>query len=141
VVDRTVLAAKLAAVRDAVARIREVLPASFEAFERDRTAREVVLLNLFVALQECTALAAHWLSDEGLAVPPTYRETFASLAEKGVVDADLAARLGSAAGLRNLIAHRYGAVEWGRIHRVATSELDDLIRFCEKIAQNVDASS
>jgi uncharacterized protein YutE (UPF0331/DUF86 family) len=141
VVDRTVLAAKLAAVRDAVARIREVLPASFETFERDRTLREVVLLNLFVALQECTALAAHWLSDEGLAVPPTYRETFAALAENGVVDAELAARLGSAAGLRNLIAHRYGAIDWRRIHRVAASELEDLLRFCETIARNANASA
>lgn len=140
-VDRTVLAAKLAAVRDAVARIREVLPASFETFERDRTLREVVLLNLFVALQECTALAAHWLSDEGLAVPPTYRETFAALAENGVVDAELAARLGSAAGLRNLIAHRYGAIDWRRIHRVAASELEDLLRFCETIARNANASA
>jgi hypothetical protein len=31
--------------------------------------REVVILNLFVALQECLSLAAHWLADAGLDVP------------------------------------------------------------------------
>ena len=45
------LARSLADVRDAVARIRAVLPADPASFERDRTAREVVVLNLFVALQ------------------------------------------------------------------------------------------
>jgi len=66
VVDRPLLAKQLATVRDAVARIRAVLPPSREAFEADRTAREVVVLNLFVAIQACLDLAAHWLADEGL---------------------------------------------------------------------------
>jgi len=68
-VDRAVLDSKIASVQDAVVRIREVLPASADAFVADRTAREVVALNLFVALQECLSLAAHWLADEGMEVP------------------------------------------------------------------------
>ncbi|MBI1959753.1 MAG: DUF86 domain-containing protein, partial [Candidatus Rokubacteria bacterium] len=68
-VDRALLAKQVATVRDAVTRIRAVLPASREAFEADRTAREVVVLNLFVAIQVCLDLAAHWLADEGWDVP------------------------------------------------------------------------
>jgi uncharacterized protein YutE (UPF0331/DUF86 family) len=62
VVDKTILASKIAAVRDAAARIRSVLPADATVFVADRTTREVVVLNLFVALQECVSLAAHWLA-------------------------------------------------------------------------------
>jgi len=51
VVDRTIAAAKVAAIRDAVDRIRRSLPPDPRVFEADRTAREVVILNLFVALQ------------------------------------------------------------------------------------------
>ena len=47
VVDRATLAKKIASVRDAVSRIRSVLPTSRDAFVADRTAREVVILNLF----------------------------------------------------------------------------------------------
>src|SRR3989304_5160486 len=65
VVDRALLGKQVATVRDAVTRIRAVLPASREAFEADRTAREVVVLNLFVAIQVCLDLAAHWLPHEG----------------------------------------------------------------------------
>ena len=44
----------------------------------------------------------------------------------------LALDLVAAAGLRNLVAHQYGAVEWARIYAAASSpDLDDLEAFCE----------
>jgi uncharacterized protein YutE (UPF0331/DUF86 family) len=129
-VDRAVLADKIASVRDAVARIREVLPRDPEVFLRDRTLREVAILNLFVALQECLSLAAHWLADAGLDVPQSYAQVFERLGERGVVAPDLAARLAAASGLRNLVAHRYGVLDWRRIHEIATTRLDDLLAGC-----------
>lgn len=133
-VDRVVLAAKIAAVRDASRRIEAVLPPTVDAFVSDRTAREVVVLNLFVALQECVSMAAHWLADEGLDVPPTYGEVFRRLGERGVVGADLAARLAAASGFRNLVAHRYGALDWARVHAIASEGLEDLLDFCDTLA-------
>lgn len=135
VVDRAVLAEKIAAIRDAAARIREVLPPLPEALEADRTKREVVVLNLFVALQECIALAAHALADEGIDVPQAYSEVFRRLGERGGIEPELAARLAAAAGLRNLIAHRYGALDWTRIHELASTRLDDLLAFCAALAR------
>lgn len=77
VVDRVLLAAKTAAVRDAVVRIGSVLPPTVDEFLADRTAREVVTLNLFLAIQEAIALAAHWLADEGTEVPQSYGDVHA----------------------------------------------------------------
>jgi uncharacterized protein YutE (UPF0331/DUF86 family) len=138
VVDRSLLARHVATVRDAVARIRSVLPASREAFEADRTAREVVILNLFVAIQACLDLAAHWLADEGWQVPQRYGEIFRALADHGVISHPLALRLVGATGLRNLVAHQYGAVQWERIYGAATSsDLDELEAFCAALAAKV----
>jgi uncharacterized protein YutE (UPF0331/DUF86 family) len=81
-VDDAVLAKKLAAIRDAVARIREVLPNSAEAFRENRTVREIVILNLFFALQEAIAVATHWLADEGWDVPQSYGDAFTTLADR-----------------------------------------------------------
>jgi uncharacterized protein YutE (UPF0331/DUF86 family) len=53
-----------------------------------------------------------------------------------VLDASLAERLGAAAGLRNLIAHRYATLDWDRIHAIAASDLDDLLSFCEQLARS-----
>jgi uncharacterized protein YutE (UPF0331/DUF86 family) len=135
VVDATVVATKVAAVRDAVARIRETLPPDPGALERDRTAREIVILNLFVALQETVALATHWLADAGLDVPGSYREIFLDLAGRGMVSRDLAERRAAAAGFRNLVAHQYGVLDPRRVHEMAASELGDLLEFCQAISR------
>jgi uncharacterized protein YutE (UPF0331/DUF86 family) len=133
-VDETVQAAKTAAVLDAIRRIREVLPASVEQFHEDRTAREIVTLNLFVAIQECLDLASHWLADAGLSVPPRYGDVFLALADHGPIERPLAQRLAAAAGLRNLIAHQYGAIDPSRLHAAAINHLDDLADFCRALA-------
>jgi uncharacterized protein YutE (UPF0331/DUF86 family) len=137
VVDRTIAAAKVAAIRDAVDRIRRTLPPDPGAFEADRTAREVVILNLFVALQESVSLATHWLADAGLDVPGSYREIFLALAARGMIPRELAQRLASAAGFRNLVAHQYGVLDPLRVHAMATSELGDLLDFCEVVGRAV----
>ena len=133
-IDHAILARQVAAVRDAAERIREILPARLDAFVADRSAREIVTLNLFIALQECLSLATHWLADEGWEVPATYAGVFRVLGERGVLEQDLAARMAAAAGLRNLIAHRYGALDWTRIHDVASHHIEDLLRFCDVLA-------
>jgi uncharacterized protein YutE (UPF0331/DUF86 family) len=137
VVDAAVLARRVAAIRDAVGRIREVVPETPAAFLADRTAREVVTLNLFLALQETIGLATHWLADEGVAVPDTYGDVFSTLAARGVIDAALGDRLRAAAGLRNLVARQYGVLDFARVHAVARGELDDLLTFCEQLAARV----
>lgn len=138
-VDRAVLAARVASVRDAVARIRAVLPKDAQSFLADRTSREVVILNLFVALQDVLSLATHYLADEGATVPQSYAEVFRALGARGVVSTDLAGRLAAASGLRNLVAHQYAVIDWERIHEIASHHLDDLLSFCEELARRAGA--
>ena len=102
----------------------------------DRTAREVVILNLFVALQDVLSLATHCLADEGAVVPQSYADVFRALGTRGVVPLELASRLAAASGLRNLVAHQYAVIDWERIHEIATLHLDDLLLFCEALARN-----
>jgi len=134
------VAAKVAAVRDAVDRIRGVLPREPDAFEADRTVREVVVLNLFVALQESVSLATHWLADAGLDVPGSYREIFIDLAERGKIPRPLAQRLAAAAGFRNLVAHQYGVLDPARVHAIASKELGDLLELCEIVSREAASS-
>lgn len=133
-VDPNVRAAKTAAILEAVKWIRENLPRTAEQFHEDRLARDTVIFNLFIAIQEAIDLATHWVADEGWAVPATYGEVFLVLAEHGIIARDLAKRLVKAAGLRNLIAHRYGMIDFDLIYASASADLDDLIAFCRALA-------
>jgi uncharacterized protein YutE (UPF0331/DUF86 family) len=54
--------------------------------------------------------------------------------DRGDIAPDLAARLAAASGLRNLVAHQYGVLDWTRIHTLATERLDDLLAFCDQLA-------
>jgi uncharacterized protein YutE (UPF0331/DUF86 family) len=137
VVDKALVAARIASVRDAVSRIRSLLPADANAFVADRTVREVVILNLFVGLQDVLSLATHWLADEGSVVPQSYRDVFIVMGERGLVSRALAGRLAAASGLRNLVAHQYAVVDWLRIHEIASRNLDDLLDVCEELARKV----
>jgi len=135
VVDKPLYAKTVAVIRDAVERVRAMLPASAEAFAADRTAREVVVLNLFVAIQAAIDLAARWLADEGWDVPQRYGDLFTALADHQVLSKELARRLAEAVGFRNLVAHQYGVIDWARLHAMATSsDLDDLERFCAELS-------
>jgi uncharacterized protein YutE (UPF0331/DUF86 family) len=135
VVDKALLAAKIAVVHDATTRVRSVLPASANAFASDRTTREVVTLNLFVAIQACLDMAAHWLADAGWEVPATYADVFGALARHAVISDQLATRLAGAAAFRNLVAHQYGALHWDRVYALAVSDLADLEAFCAVLAE------
>jgi uncharacterized protein YutE (UPF0331/DUF86 family) len=135
VVDRALLAAKIATVADATTRIRATLPSTVSAFVEDRTVREVVTLNLFVAIQACVDLTTHWVADEGWDMPATYADAFVALAGHGVIPRELATRLASAAAFRNLVAHQYGALDGRRVYALATSDPGDLDAFCAELAR------
>lgn len=136
-VDKALVAAKIGAVADATARIRDVLPSSVDAFLADRTIREVITLNLFVAIQASLDLAVHWVADAGWEIPGTYADAFASLGAHGVIPRELAERMGAAAAFRNLVAHQYGVLDSRRVYALATSDLGDLDVFCATLARRV----
>jgi uncharacterized protein YutE (UPF0331/DUF86 family) len=79
------------------------------------------------------------LADAGLDVPGSYREIFLALAERAKVPRDLAQRLASAAGFRNLVAHQYGILDPARVHAIASTELGDLLDFCELLSREAAA--
>jgi uncharacterized protein YutE (UPF0331/DUF86 family) len=134
VIDRAIVATKVAAIRDATRRIRDVLPNEVAGFLADRTVREVVAFNLLVALQESIDIATHTIADAGWAVPTNYRDVFQLLVDNDILDRGLGERLVSAAGFRNLLAHRYGMLDWARVYTVAQQRIDDLDAFCGSIA-------
>ena len=140
-VDSAILAAKLAMVRDAVDRIAAFLPPTPAGFRADRNAREIVTLNLFVAIQECLALASHILSDTAWGVPKSYGESFTMLADHGVIEPELAARMRSAAGLRNLLAHQYGIVDSDRLHEFARDRTEDLTAYSAAVASWIESKA
>ena len=64
-VRRDVVAAKLARARAWLNDAASALQSPLETFLSDPKSRDLSLFYLFLAIQECIDLAAHWVADEG----------------------------------------------------------------------------
>jgi uncharacterized protein YutE (UPF0331/DUF86 family) len=92
---------------------------------------------LQIAIQICIDVGIHIASERALRPPEDYRGVFASLAVAGVLDRELAERLGDATGLRNLLVHEYTTVDHGQLWD-ALDDLDDLRAFAAAAAREAE---
>jgi len=125
---------KLQRLREQVALVRERRPARPEALGTDLVVRDAMALAFLIAAQEAIDVAYHVAADEGWGVPDSHIAAFELLASHGVIEVDLATRLGGAARVRNRIAHGYASVDHDRLWRELPDGLDALDAFVGAVA-------
>jgi uncharacterized protein YutE (UPF0331/DUF86 family) len=140
-VDRNLVGAKLRELAERIARVRLHCPPAASDLAEDPDALDLVAFNLMLAVQACVDLASHLISDEDWPPAGTYAEAFQRLYEHGVLSRETAASLGSATGLRNVVAHGYAGVDPELIHRAAMHGLSDLERFAGEVGSWTAASA
>ena len=97
--------------------------------------RDLAVFYLFLALQECIDLAAHWVADAGWGVPDDAGSTFDMLANRGAIDRALATELREGVGLRNRIAHGYALLDYTRVRSEALSGIPGLRSFLAAVGR------
>ncbi len=97
--------------------------------------RDLALFYLFLAIQECIDLSAHWVADAGWGAPDDAGSIFDVLAERGAIDRELADGLRLTAGLRNRIAHGYAMLEYRRVQAESQAGVPALRRFLAAVAR------
>jgi uncharacterized protein YutE (UPF0331/DUF86 family) len=107
----------------------EILSRPIAEFLADVKGRDLARFYLFLAIQECIDLAAHWVADAGWNVPDEAGSIFDLLAEHEEVEAELATALRGAVGLRNRIAHGYASVDHERVRQEYRGGVVALRRF------------
>lgn len=135
--EQEILDAKLRELSRRLARIEARRPASVAQLARDEDTQDIVARNLELAIQACIDIAAHLCGAHGV-VPTTAGEGFTQLARLGLIDADLAAALRRATGLRNILVHEYTEIDWKLVMRVIRTDTRDLARFGRTILTLLD---
>jgi uncharacterized protein YutE (UPF0331/DUF86 family) len=107
-------------------------PDAFVAAVKDR---DLAIFYLFLAMQECIDLAAHWVADAAWGPPDDAGSTFDVLADRGAIDREVADAMRQASGLRNRIAHGYAMLDYRRVQAEATSGVPALRVFLAAAAR------
>ena len=97
--------------------------------------RDLAIFYLFLAIQECIDLAAHWVADAAWGPPDDAGSTFDVLADRGVLDRGLADAMREASGLRNRIAHGYAMLDYRRVQAEARQGIPALRTFLANVAR------
>lgn len=134
-VDRHLLAAKLAELAERVARVRARCPATVTALRSDRDALDLVSFNLMLAVQSCSDLSSHIIADQGWRSATNLAGAFNRLRDEGVIGLNTAAALCRAVGLRNVVAHGYAGINASMVFAAATQGLADFDGFAQEVAQ------
>lgn len=95
--------------------------------------------TLVTAIEGCIGVAQHLCASESWAPPATNADAFRILAVNSILEHDLAERLAQAAGLRNVLVHRYAEVEDARVVAFL-DELVDLDTFVTEVTAWVACS-
>lgn len=122
-------------LRDAVRQLRELGQLPRERFVTDARATNSAKYLLIVAAEAALDICNHLAARRGARSPEDYADCMAIMAELGVIDPDLSARLMRMARFRNLLVHLYARVNDGEVHRVIRDDLEDLDRYLASVGR------
>jgi len=117
--------------------LEEVRAGGEGAYLADAQRRLATERLLQLSIQICIDLAAQVVSEQSAAPPSSYAEVFKILGDKGVVSAEVAERLASAARQRNLLVHLYMEID-DRMVFASLASLDDIREFATAVERLAD---
>lgn len=132
-VDKPLIHRKLGRIESYLGQIRTRRDPGSEAFAKDRDLQNIVMFNLIQAIQACTDMGAHIISDSGWEAPSTQADIFETLAGQGVITKALAAKMVRMVGFRNRIVHEYEKVDLRIVHEVWRKHAGDIEKFCRAV--------
>ena len=139
-VDHDLVLAKAGLIQRHLRRIKGKGEVDLEAFLSDLDRQEVISFNLHLAIENCTDLAAHIISEEGLGVPGSASEMFYLLEDNGYITSQLTEKMIKAVGLRNLIVHEYDKIDLTRLFEIVHKDTKDINGFIVSIFKKLNIS-
>lgn len=128
---------KMASCKPYYDRLIELSPEAAKGSTEDWRLWSMVERNLQLALECAIDVGEMLISWKGWELAEENRDVFRILGARGVLSHDLAARMMSAAGLRNALVHRYGAIDVARVRHAVLHDLPDLDAFAREVARFV----
>jgi uncharacterized protein YutE (UPF0331/DUF86 family) len=128
-VDLEIFSRRLDALADYLKKIKAFRKTSREEFIAEPAIHDLAEQYLHLAVECVLDLSNHYLASESIGTPDTYKDSFFMLSEAGRMSSDMAAKLASWAGFRNILVHEYLAIDHGLAWDAIQKDLADLEAF------------
>lgn len=138
-VDREIVAHRVAALRLNARRLAEIVSRGRDRFSTDEDLYLKAERCLQLAIQSMLDIGTHIIADQGLAVPTGYEQVIPELGRAGILPAELVERLAGVAGLRNILVHEYLEVDHGRMFDELRGGLEDFEGFAVAVTEFVSS--
>jgi uncharacterized protein YutE (UPF0331/DUF86 family) len=136
-VDRETFSRRLDKLTDYFGKLEAMREVDREEFLSTPALHDLAERYLHLTVEACLDLANHWIADRSLRTPEANRDTFTVLEQAGELDPELAERLRSWAGFRNVLVHEYVGIDHGLSYDAMRNELGDLEAFARWAASKV----
>ena len=135
-VDRFVVTARIAKIREYLALLRKIRGLADERqFVRDPLIYGNAERYLQLAIQAVLDISHHIVADRSLQLPADSKSLFDLLARQKVISKTLSTKLAAMAGFRNVLVHEYLEIDRRRVYRALTSELRDFESFIRAVTR------
>jgi uncharacterized protein YutE (UPF0331/DUF86 family) len=136
VVDRYVVQARIAKIREYVALLKKIRKLADErAFVKDPLIYGNAERYLQLAIQALLDISNHIVADMNLKLPADSRDLFTLLAKDKVLPVRLSERLIPMAGFRNILVHEYLEIDRHQVYRALEKDLPDFERFIKAVSK------
>jgi len=119
-VDRELLKSRIVEILECIAALREdILSRPWGQVAASRLHRSSMERYVHVAIEAMLDACRYIVSAKKLGIPETYRDLIRMLRDNGILPIELAARMEEYVGLRNILVHRYIAIDHERLYEEA----------------------
>lgn len=132
-VDKALIGKKLERIAKYLKTIRQKKDPGLRLFKKDEDLQSLILFNLVQAIQACSDIGAHIISDQEWESPDTQAGIFEILANKKVITASLSKKMKQMVGFRNIVVHEYEKVDLDIVYTVWKKHLSDIEKFCKAV--------
>lgn len=135
IVRSAAIRTKLQEMTESIGMVRENLPDSAEAFTRLGIVRDGIYKRMEYAIENVFDICAMLNTDLRLGVPGTDEDIVDHLREHGVLSGEMLMDLKAMKGFRNIVVHRYGAIDDALTFAILVEHIGDFAQFRQEVEE------
>jgi uncharacterized protein YutE (UPF0331/DUF86 family) len=124
---------KLQEMTESVDMVKEHLPDSVDSFERLGIVKDGIYKRVEYAIEDVFDVCAILNADLHLGVPGTDEDILGNLVQHGVLAPGTRQNLKAMKGFRNIVVHRYGAIDDALAFSILNEHIGDFALFRQEI--------